>query len=108
MSMMHRPAPCFLAVPMTSVKTASVRGDDNRDRLVAVIVPTLGACLRVEIDDGGLKTRSPAGPVLARDLLRIAQPWRQSNRYCNTMGSDGSCLGPGPICFVKKSDLPFF
>ena len=53
---------------MTSVKTASVRGDDNRDRLVAVIVPTLGACLRIEIDDGGLKTRSlrrpgPAGRI---------------------------------------------
>ena len=73
-----------------------MRGDDNRDRLVAVIVPTLGACLRVEIDDGGLKTRSPAGPVLARDLLRIAQPWRQSNRYCNTMGSDGSSRASVP------------
>ena len=38
-------------------KTASVRGDDDRGLLVAVIVPTLSACLWVEIDDDGLKNR---------------------------------------------------
>ena len=30
-------------------KTASVRGDDDRGLLVAVIVPTLSACLWVEV-----------------------------------------------------------
>ena len=76
-------------------KTASVRGDDDRGILVAMIVPTLSACLRVEVDDDGLKTGGLRRTSQVEGQCGLTRPALLRN--------DGNCFHTAALSFVIVS-----